>query len=77
MGFTIVSGLKMKLRICISLKLVIFPVLKLIIVAHRVYRVMLPLRNGPNKRVVFSNTTICSGKKLICRFSKKAWPFAK
>ena len=45
--------------------------------AHRVYRVMLPLRNGPNKRVVFSNTTICSGKKLICRFSKKAWPFAK
>ena len=42
---------------------------------HRVNGVTLPLRNATKKRVVFSNTILCSSKDLGSSFSKNVWPF--
>ena len=44
---------------------------------HRSYGVTLPLRNGPKKRVVFSNTMVCSGKEMGSSFSKNVWTSEK
>ena len=35
----------------------------------------LPLQNAPKKRMVFSNTILCSKKDLGSSFSKNVWPF--
>ena len=43
--------------------------------AQRVNGVTLPLRNAPKKRMVFSNTSLCSKKDLGSSFSKNVWPF--
>ena len=45
--------------------------------SHRSHGVTLPLRNGPKKRVVFSNTTICSGMEMGSGFSKNVWTSEK
>ena len=38
---------------------------------HCVYGVTLPLRNATKKRMVFSNTILCSSKDLGSSFSKR------
>ena len=43
--------------------------------SHRIYRGMLPLRNAPDKRILFFNTMVCSSKELGTRISRNAWPF--
>ena len=42
---------------------------------HRVNGVTYPLQNATKKRMVFSNTILCSKKDLGSSFSKNVWPF--